>query len=75
MSSFVLAMVMYPDVLKRGQVAVDAAIGHSRLPVLSDEDGIPYVTAIVKEVLRWKPIAPLGLRQAHKVLLKALTLL
>jgi cytochrome P450 len=61
MSSFILAMTMYPDVLKRGQAAVDAAVGRDRLPMLADEAaGIPYITAIVREVLRWKPIAPLG---------------
>jgi cytochrome P450 len=66
MSSFILAMAMHPDILKRGQAAVDAVIGHSRLPMLADEAvGIPYVTAIVKEVLRWKPIAPLGLMPVH----------
>ncbi|KAF7378396.1 Cytochrome p450 [Mycena sanguinolenta] len=43
---------------KKGQAAVDAAVGTHRLPDFGDN--IPYVDAIVREVLRWRPVLPLG---------------
>lgn len=33
-------------------------IGRDRLPTLADEHDLPYISAIVKEVLRWRPVAP-----------------
>ncbi|KAF8966582.1 cytochrome P450, partial [Flammula alnicola] len=61
LSTFILAMVLYPDIQKRGQAEVNRATGSSRLPSFSDDRSIPYVDAILKEVLRWRPVAPLAL--------------
>ncbi|KAK0236605.1 cytochrome P450 [Armillaria nabsnona] len=58
--SFVLAMVLYPNVQKKGQAAIDAVIGSERLPDFSDCACIPYLQAIFNEVLRWAPVLPLG---------------
>ncbi|KAK0189927.1 cytochrome P450 [Armillaria mellea] len=58
--SFVLAMVLYPDVQKKGQAAIDAVIGSGRLPDFKDCACIPYLQAIFNEVLRWAPALPLG---------------
>jgi cytochrome P450 len=30
------------------------------LPTLEDRPNLPYVDALVKEVLRWQPVVPLG---------------
>jgi cytochrome P450 len=60
MASFVLAMALFPDVQKKAQAEIDAVIGHSRLPTFADRSGLPYIDAVVKEVLRWHPVAPLG---------------
>ena len=57
---FLLAMVLYPDVLKRAQDEVDAVVGRRRMPTFEDQENLPYVDAIVKETLRWRVIAPLG---------------
>ncbi|KAJ6525781.1 cytochrome P450, partial [Mycena vulgaris] len=51
LGSFVLAITMYPEVQKKAQAAVDDVIGHGRLPGF--DDNIPYVEAVVREVLRW----------------------
>lgn len=59
-TSFFLAMAMYPDVQKRAQAEVDGIVGPDRLPTFSDRTSLPYVNAIVSEVLRWQPVAPLG---------------
>jgi cytochrome P450 len=42
------------------QAELDLIIGPDRLPSISDRARLPYVDALVKEVLRWAPIAPLG---------------
>ena len=40
--------------------AADAVVGAARLPTFEDEAVLPYVRALVKEVLRWRPVAVLG---------------
>ncbi|KAJ4484986.1 cytochrome P450 [Lentinula edodes] len=61
LSSFMLAMVIYPEVQDKAQQELDAVVGPGRLPDFSDRGSLPYIDAIVKEVLRWSPVAPLGL--------------
>ncbi|KAH7874485.1 cytochrome P450 [Lentinula edodes] len=53
--SFILAMALHPEIQKKGQEAVDKALGGTRMPTLSDFGTIPYVDAIINETLRWKP--------------------
>ncbi|KAF9545988.1 cytochrome P450 [Agrocybe pediades] len=56
---FFAAMLCYPEVQKKAQSELDRVLG-GRLPEYTDEEHTPYVTALIKEVLRWKPILPLG---------------
>ncbi|GAB1201496.1 hypothetical protein APSETT445_000070 [Aspergillus pseudonomiae] len=58
------AMVLNPDVQKRAQEEIDRVVGTSRLPDMSDREGLPYIDAVVKEVLRWHPVTPLGVSHA-----------
>ena len=58
---FFLAMTVHPDIQRRGQEEIDRVIGTDRLPTFTDRPDLPYVDAIVKEVLRWHPVAPMGL--------------
>ncbi|PGH04426.1 hypothetical protein AJ79_07082 [Helicocarpus griseus UAMH5409] len=60
-SSFFLAMALFPEVQKRAQEEIDLVVGQNRLPEFSDRDKLPYVDAILKEALRWHPVAPMGL--------------
>ncbi|GJC87935.1 O-methylsterigmatocystin oxidoreductase [Colletotrichum liriopes] len=60
-AAFFLAMTMFPDVQKKAQAEIDRVVGSERLPTLDDHDSLPYVDALVKEVLRWHPIGPMGL--------------
>jgi cytochrome P450 len=53
-------MTVYPEVQRRAQAEIDRVIGSDRLPTLADQPSLPYVDALVKEVLRWNPVAPLG---------------
>ncbi|KAJ3495243.1 hypothetical protein NLG97_g3532 [Lecanicillium saksenae] len=60
LSAFILAMTMYPDVQRKAQKEIDTVVGLDRLPGLQDRDQLPYVSAIVKEALRWFPVTPMG---------------
>ena len=53
-------MELYPDVQKKAQQEIDRVTGGNRLPTLDDYDSLPYVRALVKEVIRWAPVAPIG---------------
>ncbi|KAE9388472.1 cytochrome P450 [Gymnopus androsaceus JB14] len=57
----VLALVRNPEILQKGQAAMDAVVGPDRLPTFDDEGKIPYVDALIMEALRWRPVAPLGM--------------
>jgi cytochrome P450 len=54
-------MTLFPDVQKKAQEEIDRVIGPCRLPTCADRENLPYVAATVKEVLRWHPVAPMGL--------------
>ena len=56
---FTLAMVEHPHVWKRAQAEIDAVVGTDRLPEFDDRPSLPYVDAIIREVLRWRPVFPL----------------
>ncbi|KAJ6548697.1 cytochrome P450 [Mycena capillaripes] len=62
LGTFFLAMTMYPEVHKKAQAAVDKVIGHGRLPDFQDD--IPYLDAVVREVLRWRAVLPLSIPHA-----------
>ncbi|KIM37607.1 hypothetical protein M413DRAFT_258291 [Hebeloma cylindrosporum] len=58
--AFYLAMVLYPEVQKKAQAELDAVVGNGRLPNFNDQPQLPYINAIVTEVLRWNSVAPTG---------------
>lgn len=55
-----LAMTLYPKVQLRAQAEIDKIVGRDRMPSFSDREKLPYIEAMVKEVVRWRPIDPLG---------------
>ncbi|KAI0052221.1 cytochrome P450 [Auriscalpium vulgare] len=55
-----LAMVAHPEYQARAQAEIDAVVGRARVPALEDLPHLPYVRAIIREVLRWRPVGPLG---------------
>ncbi|KAL0951023.1 hypothetical protein HGRIS_007764 [Hohenbuehelia grisea] len=57
---FMLAMTLYPVVLRKAQAEIDEVVGPYRMSTFSDRDKLPYINAIVKEVLRWRPVGPIG---------------
>ncbi|PBK75824.1 cytochrome P450 [Armillaria solidipes] len=62
--SVILAFVLYPEVQAKAQAELDAVVGPIRLPSFDDRPHLPYINAILLEVLRWNPVVPMGL--AHR---------
>ncbi|KAI1785432.1 cytochrome P450 [Ganoderma leucocontextum] len=60
MHSFFLAMLLYPDVQARARRELEAALGAHRFPTFEDFGSVPYIDALIKELLRWQPIVRLG---------------
>ena len=58
--AFTLAMVKNPWIWRCAQAEIDATLGTDRLPEYEDRPSLPYVDAILQEVFRWNPVAPLG---------------
>ncbi|KAF5315299.1 hypothetical protein D9619_007187 [Psilocybe cf. subviscida] len=60
LETFSYAMAISPDVVDKAQTELDAVVGRDRLPNYGDHDSLPYIEAIVREVLRWRPVLPLS---------------
>lgn len=54
-------MARFPEVQHRAQAELDRVVGPTRFPELEDMEKLPYVIAVVLEILRWRPVAPFGL--------------
>ncbi|KAI0674497.1 CyP450 monooxygenase [Trametes maxima] len=59
--AFFLVLASFPDAQKKAQAELDAVVGPHRLPEFSDQKSLPYVSAVIKECLRWHSIVPLGI--------------
>ncbi len=58
--SFILVMVHYPEVQARAREEIDSFTGGSRIPDFGDRSSLPYIDALILELLRWAPPTPLG---------------
>lgn len=50
-------MALHPDAQRKAQAEIDLVVGHDRLPDWSDRQSLPYVDALVNEVLRYVSIS------------------
>ncbi|RDX54149.1 cytochrome P450 [Lentinus brumalis] len=64
-AAFFLAMALYPEVQMQAQKELEAVVGTNRLPNFSDRASLPYIDALVKELLRWHVVLPIGV--PHRV--------
>ncbi|KAF7373003.1 Steroid 17-alpha-hydroxylase/17,20 lyase [Mycena sanguinolenta] len=60
MHTFILACILYPEWISRAQKEIDAIVGEDCLPSFKDRSHLPYVEAIVRETLRWRPAVRFG---------------
>lgn len=59
--SAVYALCLFPDVQVTAQDEIDTLVGNSRSPSWEDldEGRLPYISALAKEILRWRPVMAL----------------
>ncbi|EGO24791.1 hypothetical protein SERLADRAFT_349289 [Serpula lacrymans var. lacrymans S7.9] len=62
--TFVLAMLLHPEVQARAQAEIDSVTGGTRFPEFEDRTFLPYVDAVFRETMRWHVVAPLSLPHA-----------
>ncbi|KXN84134.1 Fumitremorgin C synthase [Leucoagaricus sp. SymC.cos] len=62
---FIMAMLHYPDIMRKAQEELDSVVGSHRLPDFEDIPLLPYTHAVMKETLRWRPILPLGVAHSN----------
>lgn len=53
-------MANYPEVQAKAQAEIDSVVGQDRLPEFSDRANLPYIHAVISELLRWQSVLPLG---------------
>ncbi|KAG8742021.1 hypothetical protein FRC10_002097 [Ceratobasidium sp. 414] len=58
---FFVAMLLFPEAQRTAQAEIDTIIGSERLPVMEDRSQLPYIERLIKEVIRWRPILPIGI--------------
>ncbi|KDR82184.1 hypothetical protein GALMADRAFT_135544 [Galerina marginata CBS 339.88] len=59
--TFFYVMAINPAVQRKAQAEIDRVTGSKRLPEFEDRESLPYVEAIYREVMRFRPPLPLGL--------------
>ncbi len=54
-------MATHPEIQAKAQAEIDRVVDLDRLPGFEDRQSLPYIDAIYREVLRWKPPTPIGI--------------
>ncbi|KAF5348321.1 hypothetical protein D9756_010457 [Leucocoprinus leucothites] len=58
---FFALMSLHPHVMQRAQEDIDRVTEGERLPTFDDWERLPYINAIISEVMRYNTVTPLGL--------------
>ncbi|KAF9047034.1 cytochrome P450 [Hymenopellis radicata] len=64
--AIVLALTAHPEVQQEAWKEIDRVVGDLRLPQYEDFASLPYIQAIIREVIvftscyRWRPVSPAG---------------
>ncbi|KAF8649385.1 hypothetical protein AX16_005826 [Volvariella volvacea WC 439] len=56
-----LCLVSFPEAQKKIRAEIDRVVGNQRTPRWDDIPNLPYLNAFIEEVLRYRPVANLGL--------------
>ena len=60
MCSGILMLVTNPAVQEAAHAELDAVVGTDRSPIFDDQKKLPYLDALISEILRIRPVAVLG---------------
>ncbi|KIK24043.1 hypothetical protein PISMIDRAFT_421565 [Pisolithus microcarpus 441] len=61
---FILTMILNPEIQDKVHEELDAVVGKGVLPTFEDRERLPYLQAVLYEVMRWHPVLPLGVPRA-----------
>ncbi|KIM97325.1 hypothetical protein OIDMADRAFT_130257, partial [Oidiodendron maius Zn] len=61
LQTFFKIMALQPAAVKKAHEELDRVIGCDRLPTWEDQDSLPYLRSLIKEVHRWGVIGSLGI--------------
>ncbi len=61
LTNCILALLHSPAILQKAHAELDTVIGRGRVPCYEDKEKLPYIQAMARETLRWRPPAPLGM--------------
>ena len=56
MNSLILGLVAFPETVKKAHEELDRVVGGS-MPQFGDSPDLPYIRAMIKEVLRWRSVS------------------
>lgn len=59
--NFILAMTLHPQVQERAHDLIESVVGANRLPTFQDRSSLPYIDAILRECMRWRPVFPFAI--------------
>lgn len=62
LNNFLLMAVLNPEVVRKGQEELDRVVGSERYPSWEDEGELPYIRAVIKELLRMRPANKIGMQ-------------
>jgi cytochrome P450 len=51
-------MTLHPDIQAKAHAELDRVVGKNTLPTFADEPALPYIGAILKEILRCGLLQP-----------------
>ncbi|PYI05122.1 putative cytochrome P450 [Aspergillus sclerotiicarbonarius CBS 121057] len=64
---FIVACVTQDQAfIAKARAELDALVGRDRLPVFEDKANLPYISAIVEEIFRWRPAGPEGVPHMNR---------
>ena len=76
LNNMLIGILSNPEVSKKAHEELDRVVGSERPPNFDDEPNLPYIRAIVKEVMRWRPINKFGQNHyATEVLIDSINLI
>ncbi|KAJ7640572.1 cytochrome P450 [Mycena rosella] len=64
LTALFLALLANLQAQRKAQAEIDKVVGMGHLPSFGDEEAMPYVSALVKELMRWWTVTPLELHRS-----------